>query len=194
MSEKYDLYLKQHIGAVKRGYDWLKENDLIAEIRDILPEIGSEEAFLNQIRRHDASKFDMVDEYEAYDKYFYGSGSGPAGKAPEVQRDFDYAWLHHIHNNPHHWQYWVLVNDDKEEGSRALEMPDRYILEMILDWWTFSWRNGDLYEVFNWWNDHSDYILLGKGTREKVLLIFGLILDKINELGGDVEPFEGGKE
>lgn len=190
MSDQYNLYLKQHIGGVKRGYTWLKENELIGKIRDILPKLGSESDFLNQIGRHDASKFDWDEEYYAYDEYFYGpnginSASGEA--SDDCKEGFNYAWLHHIHNNPHHWQYWVLVNDDKENGTRVLEMPDRYILEMILDWWTFSWKNGDLYEIFNWWNEHSDYILLGEETRDKIVKIFRLILDKINEIGGEIE-------
>jgi hypothetical protein len=60
----------------------------------------------------DLSKFDDA-EYEAYDKYFHGPS-----KTAEVKAAFDVAWLHHIHMNPHHWQHWVLVNDD--DGTKVL--------------------------------------------------------------------------
>src|SRR5947207_278928 len=29
-----------------------------------------------------------------------------------VDEAFDGAWLHHQHVNKHHWQHWVLRNDD----------------------------------------------------------------------------------
>ena len=41
-------------------------------------------------------------------------------------RAFDHAWLHHIHQGPHHWEHWVLDN-------RPLEIPDRYRREMLAD-------------------------------------------------------------
>lgn len=198
MSEAYDQYIKEHCRAVGRGVGWMI--DMIGEeaLFEILPEIKG--MYLGDIyREHDQSKW-SYDEYQAYDAYFYGprgvnrkdGGSGTKETADDdILEAFNYAWLHHIHNNPHHWQYWVLVNDDKELGNVVLEMPDRYILEMIADWWSFSWRKGDLYEIFSWWNDHCDYILLGEKNREKVLKLLRMILDKLNELGGNVEDYEG---
>ena len=182
MSNKYDLYLKQHINNVCRGYKWIKEQLEVGKLYDILSDL--KDLGTLDFLTHDYSKYG-ASEYEAYDKYFYG-GEVSAEELEQIKKNFNYAWLHHIHNNPHHWQYWVLINDDEELGSVALEMPDRYILEMICDWWAFSWAKGDLYEIFNWWNDHSDYILLGEETRAKVVKLLNLILDKVNELGGDV--------
>ena len=77
------------------------------------------------IAAHDMSKFQLK-EYDAYDKYFYSN------RTKEVEKAFNYAWLHHIHANPHHWQYWVLKHDDEPE--EALEMPVEYVYEMIADW------------------------------------------------------------
>ena len=193
MSKEYDLYLKEHIRNVERGLNWLLENVGEEKIRDILPGLRSlrTKMFID----HDISKFG-ANEYVAYDAYFYSPSGVKSenGVSEKVQKDFNYAWLNHIHANPHHWQHWVLVNDDKELGCVALEMPDRYILEMICDWWAFSWAKGDLYEIFNWWNEHSDYILLAPETREKALGMLRLILDKVNELGGEVEKGEGSEE
>ena len=189
MSRKYNEYLRQHIGNVNRANDWIKTNIAVKDLYDILPDLKDLGRF--GFMSHDYSKR-TADEYDAYDAYFNGpdgvkNENGPNDK---VKSDFNYAWLHHIHNNPHHWQHWVLLNDDLEEGLVALEMPDRYILEMICDWWAFSWAKGDLYELFNWWNDHSDYILFGDETRAKVIGVLNLILDKVNELGGEVPALE----
>lgn len=184
MSKAYDEYLRKHIENVKRGCKWIFENCDLEKLKEILPDLPAMNA--NIVNDHDRSKYNG--EYEPYDKYFYGPDGikNPAGPSKEVQEAFNYAWLHHIHNNPHHWQHWLLVNDDEDLGMVALEMPDRDILEMICDWWSFSWTKGDLYELFNWWNEHGDYILLGEKTRNKVMAVMRLILDKVNELGGIV--------
>lgn len=45
---------------------------------------------------------------------------------------FDRAWLKHIHRNPHHWQYWLLQQDD---GRRILLLPPADVIdEMVCDW------------------------------------------------------------
>lgn len=51
----------------------------------------------------------------------------------ERDRDFQHAWLHHIHHNPHHWQHWILQQDD---GRQFVLLPPKgaIINEMIADW------------------------------------------------------------
>lgn len=163
MSELYDEYLVNHIGAVKKAYSWLIEN-----FEDIRNEMEDKRFIIEQ---HDNSKY-CQDEYEAYDRYFYGS------RSYKVVRDFDYAWLHHIHSNPHHWQYWVLINDDKPE--EILEMPYNYVMEMICDWWSFSWNNGNLYEIFDWYEKHKSMKLHEK-TRKLVENTLERIKEKLDE-------------
>lgn len=158
MSREYDLYLQQHKDNVRKGFEWIKLN---------LPELlncGYSIEFLeNQICfSHDASKSEL-DEYEAYDKYFYGGN-----RSYQVVNDFNYAWLMHIHRNPHHWQYWLLNNDEPGEGMIVLDMPYNYLLEMICDWWAFSWSKEDLTEIFKWYDEHKDYMKLGAKTRKTV--------------------------
>lgn len=151
MSKQYDDYLTKHRDNVMKGYAWLKTN-----LSHVLT--GSSD-LSQQILMHDKSKFDR-EEYDAYDAYFYG------GKTPEVEENFQKAWLRHIHLNPHHWQYWVLINDDPGEGEVLIEMPYNYIIEMICDWWAFSWAKGDLSEIFAWYEEHSSYIRLASETRK----------------------------
>lgn len=47
-------------------------------------------------------------------------------------------------------------------------MPDNYIIEMICDWWSFSWDKGKLDEIFDWYEEHKGYMKLSYSTREKV--------------------------
>lgn len=156
MSAEYNTYIIEHVDNVKKAYFWLKDHNIIKE--DIL----------DQLNLHDASKY-TDEEYKAYDDYFYGT------KTEKVKKDFDYAWLHHIHGNPHHWQHWVLVNDD--EGTYALEMPKEFVYEMICDWWSFSHKTGNLYEIFDWYKAHTKKMILHENTKKLV----EEILDKIKK-------------
>lgn len=168
MSIKYDGYLAQHKENVRRGFDWILEN---------LPElVKGDHDYEWQIRlAHDQSKSDP-EEYAAYDKYFYGGNRSYA-----VVQEFNKAWLHHIHHNPHHWQHWVLINDEPGEGMIILDMPYNYILEMICDWWAFSWNKGNLDEIFKWYDDHKEYMKLSVKTRGTVEDILDKLWAKLHE-------------
>ena len=171
MSFQYDQYLANHRANVKRGFDWLCENlpDVTNDISDAAWQIEF---------AHDKSK-DEEDEYNAYDAYFYGNN-----RSYKVVQDYQRAWLTHIHRNPHHWQYWILIHDDMENGEleTILEMPYDYIIEMICDWWAFSWANRNLYEIFNWYAEHSKFMKLAPRTREIVEDILDKIKDKLDSL------------
>lgn len=164
MSVEYNEYLNQHIANVQRGYDWL-----ITHFPDLLKWMSGYEYIL---KIHDNSKY-TPEEYDAYDRYFYGKN-----RSFEVVKDFNYAWLHHIHHNPHHWQFWILQHDDEPE--EILEMPMHYIIEMICDWWSFSWKTGNLNEIFDWYEKHKN-MKLGKETRKKVEYILELMKIELNK-------------
>ena len=166
MSAKYDEYIIEHKSNVTKAYDWLCKN---------LPEIFPDEAVKSMVEwqctnAHDQSKYDK-EEYDAYDKYFYGN------RSYEVVEDFKLAWLHHIHQNPHHWQHWVLLNDD--EGEECLEMPLCYIIEMICDWWSFSWKTGNLMEIFNYYEQHKDKIKMNEFSRRHLEDILKQMREKL---------------
>lgn len=168
MSMDYANYLDQHIENVYKAYDWIRTN---------LPDILNGEDYEWQIRfNHDGSKY-SPEEYTAYDQYFYGNE-----QTDEVKQNFDYAWLHHIHHNPHHWQYWILHNDEPSEGMIVLDMPYQYIIEMICDWMSFSWKKGDLFEIFNWYDQHKDYMKLSEKTRKTVEDILDRIRFKLEDV------------
>ena len=58
-------------------------------------------------------------------------------------------------------------------------MPRCYIIEMICDWWSFSWAKDDLTEIFRWYNEHREYMLLHKNTREIVEDILSKMAEKL---------------
>lgn len=157
MSAEYDKYIKEHKEALMHGLEWMQQNlpSTVINGEKMVEALANAEI-------HDQSKYDK-EEYDAYDAYFYGDIQRP----PEVQSAFDRAWLHHIHLNPHHWQHWVLLEDDPNLGSfgKVLDMPLEYIYEMIADWWTFSWRNNHLMEIFDWYTAHQNNIRLSLKTR-----------------------------
>lgn len=159
MGQLYDEYLYDHTSNVMKAFEWLVVHKIVTEL--------DETPFLEQMDKHDLSK-NSDEEYDAYDRYFYGN------KSYKTTRDFNYAWLHHIHNNPHHWQYWVLQNDDGSE--EVLEMPKKYAIEMICDWWSFSWKTGKLDTIFDWYEKHKG-MKLNPATR---IYVEG-ILDKIKK-------------
>lgn len=174
MSKQYDNYIVKHKANVMKGYEWLCEN---------LPEVAGKAEILcyggsmkDIIANHDTSKYN-AEEYGPYDAYFYGNN-----KSYSVVQDFKRAWLMHIHRNPHHWQHWILINDEPNEGEVILEMDYHYIVEMICDWWAFSWARDNLHEIFKWYDEHKDYMKLAPRTRETVELILSQIKEKLEEL------------
>lgn len=171
MSAKYDEYIIEHKSNVTRAFDWLAKN---------LPEIFPNENFKSEVEwqctaNHDKSKYEQF-EYDAYDKYFYGS------RSYEVVQNFNLAWLRHIHMNPHHWQHWILINDDPELGEQCLEIPLNYIIEMICDWWSFSWRSGNLYEIFDWYAKHRDNMRINETSRKNIEHILDQIHTKLDDI------------
>ena len=167
MRDDYNAYLHKHINAVKTAFDWLATN---------LPELFIEydaDVMGDIISWHDDSKWDD-EEYFAYCEYFYGEHKDEDW----VKSDFDYAWLHHQHNNPHHWQHWLLREDDG--GTIALEMEYINVIEMVCDHWAFSWVSGNLYEIFDWYGKNKSKMLMHPNTLELYESILEQIKQKLN--------------
>lgn len=98
---------------------------------------------------HDASKFTEA-EYPHYARQFHGDKGDPAG--------FARAWLNHIHNNPHHWQYWIFPDGFAPEGGNSeggvLPMPETYVREMVADWMGASFTYTNSWDMTDWLNKH----------------------------------------
>ena len=171
MSYQYDQYLTRHKFNVMAAFVFLKNNfpELITDEYDYEWQITLS---------HDGSKT-KSDEYEAYDAYFYGGN-----RSFKVVQEFNKAWLLHIHRNEHHWQHWVLINDDPEEDVIAIEMPYNYVIEMICDWWSFSWGSADLSSIFKWYDERKNYIVFHDKTRA---LVENILLKIKNKLEADAD-------
>lgn len=115
---------------------------------------------------HDWSKF-LPSEFIPYANFFYGGDNrkdrfyNPADGSDEFNR----SWLLHQHRNPHHWQFWLLQNDD---GSKLpLEMPIEYAIEMVCDW-RGAGRASGYSDTPAWYLRNKDKIILNQFTRNYV--------------------------
>lgn len=127
--------------------------------------------------KHDWSKF-LPSEWFPYVRHFYG----PEDRAKRIRRDktgyykptgvseqFDRAWLHHIHHNNHHWQYWLLVQDEDED--KTLEMPVAAVTEMVCDWRGAGRAQGHGDDLIPWYNKNKGKMQLHPRTRSSVELM-----------------------
>lgn len=112
---------------------------------------------------HDVSKFNPK-EFIPYSNWFYGFQgvrqqdcynqykddknwmSSFGSKHLKCKQEFDVAWQHHKDKNKHHWNYWY---------ERSLEMPRKYIDQMICDWSAMSRKFGDTPQEFYLSNYHK---------------------------------------
>jgi hypothetical protein len=91
---------------------------------------------------HDMSKL-LPSEFIPYAHYFYGTWMKESEWHGDVRnyvpysctemgvsKAFDLAWLKHQKRNPHHWQYWLLTNDDSSSEFTITAPGDGY--EMYL--------------------------------------------------------------
>jgi hypothetical protein len=130
---------------------------------------------------HDWSKF-LPCEWSAYAEYFYG-------EKPRLQKQeaddyrywtlvqpyidaFNAAWLHHQHHNPHHWQYWVLRMDSGE--VLVLNMPEKFIREMVADWMGAGRAITGKWEAKEWYLKNREKMQLTAHTRDRVEVLLGI--------------------
>jgi hypothetical protein len=128
--------------------------------------------------KHDWTKF-LPSEWFAYVEYFYTDRRstewfsmtrkwGLAELAPwgeSVQDHFKIAWNHHQKRNDHHWQYWILTEDNGHTWS--LPMPDDCRKEMLADWRGAGKALGKP-NTLEWYEANKDRIKLHNSTREWV--------------------------
>lgn len=74
-----------------------------------------------------------------------------------------------------------FAHDQSKNEPDEYEAYD-YIIEMICDWWSFSWQSGNLYEIFKWYEEHSKYIKLAQTTKITVKYILDNMKKKLQAL------------
>lgn len=110
---------------------------------------------------HDWDKF-LPGTFVAYARTFRNpDGTKRDGRTEDETKDFKHAWLQHIHLNKHHWQHYVLHNDDGT--TDLLPMPDLYIREMVADWAGASKTYGG--NLKEWYEKTKPHRMLESNTR-----------------------------
>lgn len=154
---KYQEYLYNHIEGIRSAFDNILKPVLISEgISDDMLEIID-----HNISQHDKSKY-SEDEWAPYRDHFYD----PNKNSRSNNIVYNYAWNHHQKHNPHHWNYWVIINDVDEPQIQALEMPFEYVIEMLCDWASAGNHYGNT--AYEWYQRQKDKMILHTETRKLV--------------------------
>jgi hypothetical protein len=123
-----------------------------------------------QLLVHDLSKFGRK-EWGGYVRYFFSrKDEFLKGRLDPtvVMSDFDSAWNHHQKVNPHHWQYWVLVTDNKADPIRTLEIPEKYVREMLADWMGAGRGKTGSWDMEGWVAENAPNMLFHPNTADLV--------------------------
>lgn len=118
---------------------------------------------------HDMSKC-LPSEWSPYASTFYkpdGSGQYTPSK------DFNIAWLKHIHRNKHHWQYWILRMDSGETIPQ--EIPQKYVREMVGDWMGAGKAITGRWEVGEWYDNNKYKMRLHPKTKDEVDALISVV-------------------
>ena len=153
--EDYKDYIAYHRAGVIDTW----ENKLKPIIEKDYPDIIDVVDKLVEV--HDESKISDMTEYMAYSAYFKDPEEFP--KTSWIYKE---AWNHHQKTNPHHWQYWVLMEDECDPKINPLEMGLPFVFEMLCDWEAASHYYGN---TTHWWYDtQKDNMKLHPNTRELI--------------------------
>jgi hypothetical protein len=170
---QYREYISDHIKNVqliwKNVHDKLQLlDDTDFHVIDIL------------INIHDESKL-TDQEFHGYRENFYPEDEEDSNN-DHVKKCFDVAWNHHQKSNPHHWQYWVLVED--KDNTKILSMPFVYIIEMLCDWSAMSLKFNDKPSEF--YNNSKARMILSKDTSkciERFIGVFDNVVEQLTKEG-----------
>jgi len=79
---------------------------------------------------HDLSKYSWS-EFKIGCKYYVGTKSPNNGERKAM--GMSTAWLHHKGRNKHHHEYWIDYDNKGGKAIDGVEMPRKYVAEMIMD-------------------------------------------------------------
>lgn len=130
-----------------------------------------------QALMHDMSKF-LPSEWIHYSKFFYKINGEQRDKPFKTIGEskklyFDHAWNHHQKCNKHHWQYWISNKSKKE--YKVLEIPRRYVKEMVADWWGFELTHGNNKSPREWFDKNKNTMILHSNTMFEIDLLIKYI-------------------
>ena len=115
---------------------------------------------------HDIGRF-LPSEFFAYARTFYNS-TGELGFYPSTS--FQRAQHRHLKHNKHHWQYWVLFDENNE--PYALDMPICYIKEYVADLMTDGIHIPYSKTTYNFFITNEERIIMSRFTKHNVRAVF----------------------
>ena len=133
---------------------------------------------------HDLSKFNPKEFWTSV-KYYQGNRS-PI-EAEKEDKGYSYAWLHHWHNNKHHWLHWV--DFDVNQKLTPYQIPYRYVIEAICDWIgagkAYKGKKFNWSEPYEYYRDHTriNEEISSKIFHPKTRYLYDTILTDIKDKG-----------
>ena len=130
---------------------------------------------------HDLSKF-LPCEFIPYAKYFYGNYIDGTVAKLKAKENFNKAWKHHYLFNKHHWNYWCsvrVVEGILDLGNNPIEMPTKYMRQMVCDWKAMGRKFGDTAQEY--YLKNYTKIKLSHNTRLAVECTLGLCYRSFSE-------------
>lgn len=147
----YHEYLNKHIQGVKDTWEQVLKPALISDLKmenvpdEMIQAICFETDLV--IKDHDASKYGE-EEWVPYRDHFYDNKGNPRDELAYKQ-----AWNHHQKHNPHHWQYWVLIQDTSDPQLNPMPMPIKHLMELLADWQSAGHHYGNT--AYSWYQENK---------------------------------------
>lgn len=158
--DQYVEHLTEHRNNVVKAWNIIKLVDI--------PFKYDKKIVANLIYSHDVSKHGKY-EFDYYRQWNY-----PATADEGNRSVFNKGFLHHLHNNPHHWQHWTVLTE--QNILTPIDIPNEYILEMISDWLSFSINENNINDLEKWYNNKRVDIKFTQVTRDKVESLINKII------------------
>lgn len=119
---------------------------------------------------HDMSKFSWIEFWESV-RYYQGTSS-PIN-ACKADKGYSLAWQHHKGRNPHHYEHWT---DNYDSGTTCIEMPYKYVVEMICDYIgaarAYLGNKFTFQGEYQWWLNKAKVAKMHKNTAWYVTIMF----------------------
>jgi hypothetical protein len=148
--KKYHNHIFNHICAVQCIYRELKKRIKIPD--------NAKNALEFNIEHHDSTKT-SYSEFDGYLQWFYAEDINKKDKT-----QFNIAKNHQQKTNRYNWEYWVLIDNT---DLIALEMPLKYVLQLLCDWSATAIEYGGLPSKF--YHNTKDKKILHEKTKEKII-------------------------
>lgn len=127
---------------------------------------------------HDASKFSR-EEWGPYVDWHIRKK-----RDEETRARYEAAWAHHLEWNKHHWQWWEIVqpegNGSRKMKRHALAMQEKYVREMVADWYAMGKEEG-ADGIVEYWEKGREFF--GSKMHQETYVSVERIINELWDLG-----------